>query len=146
MIGHICQEGHALHWMTSETTGTMPIVNTRLVLAKARLNKTNHQGGQDCQLGGWRVPPIQSTCKCPGGHEIMYLLGPVHIASQKPQPMVVGENRHLGPVHTLAKLREEKRLDQWKCRIAQSPSSHPSHQRPKSKGRRLQKEPRLQHL
>jgi len=39
----------------------------------------------------------------------------------------------------MAKLWEEKRLDQWKCRNVQSPSSRPSHQRAKSKGRRLQK-------
>ena len=32
-----------------------------------------------------------------------------------------------GPVQTMAKLRDKKRLDQWKCINAQSPSSRPSH-------------------
>ena len=44
-----------------------------------------------------------------------------------------------GPFHTMAKFREERRLDQWICINAQSPSSRPSHSRPTSFGRRLQK-------
>ena len=36
-------------------------------------------------------------------------------------------NIQLGLVHTMAKLREEKRFDQWKCINAQNSSSRPSH-------------------
>ena len=52
---------------------------------------------------------------------------------------IIGKKCGLGPVQTMGKLREEKRLDQLKCKNAQSPSSRPSHKRPKSKERRLQK-------
>ena len=42
-------------------------------------------------------------------------------------PKVSIRSSFLGPVHTMAKHWEEKRLDQWKCRNVQSSSSRPSH-------------------
>ena len=44
-----------------------------------------------------------------------------------PYRLVVVDDVILGPVHTMAKLRKEKRLDRWKCINVQSPSSRPSH-------------------
>ena len=53
---------------------------------------------------------------------------------------------YLGPVHTMAKLREEKRLDQWKCKNAQSLSSRAFTLKAEVQRTSPPKEPRWQHF